>query len=346
MTPASPSGAAPSVACALLPSIDTQHPDVISAARSKRGRNRSKPLKTVDQKPSKPLSDHEREELEALARDVADGHREFEQWLKATAARAINIGELGFKAKRIARHGHFGPWKEHLRTEYGIAERSLERYMYLYKNRRKLLALTGASDLGTDDAARSLQSVKVQEALEFLKQSAKPNVTKSAVRPKDVAPSPPPCIPDSVAAIARELFGKVDFVVCDERFSAGRIARRLTPSDAPFDQPDQWRGKALIHADEQQLASMLPLAKQMYEHGPLHAALLLAPVVTDHPALQAFHACPRAFFRQRLCFAAGDDGPAACQPYMLIYLGPADGVAAFHYAAGGAADVYVPYATE
>lgn len=306
-----------------------------------------------DRKP-KPLNDSQRKQLSELARDIAEGHSEFEQWLMATAGRAIQIGELGFKAKRIAGHGHFGEWKENLRNQYGIAERSLERYMYLYKNRRKLAPLISDSVAVADGAVvdastASLQSVRIQEALDFLEQSAKPAAKKMAPRAKAIALAPHRYLPTSVLQIARELFRNLDFVVCDQTWAfpaehVPHVLRIIRPDDADFSLPEPWRGHGLIHSDQQQLNSVLPLANQMFEKGPLESALLLVPVVTDDPALEMFYSFPRAFFRQRLSFAADGGGElAASQPYMLIFLGPADRIADFHYAAGGETDVYVPY---
>lgn len=299
----------------------------------------------------RPLSTHKQAKLAELARDVAHAHVDFGTLLAATAARGLQIGGMALEAKRIAGHGHFGAWKESLRDQHGVSDRSVERYMYLAKHRRQLLASlqvepTDAEPRQQQDAETLLGSLRIQEALELLKAStATPERRPTTAAPTAPLSAPARFVPGQVMEIARELFGHIDLIVTEAAgdFSERLEAPALTPQDAASS-PAPWRGQILVHARREHLAELVARLTREYSAGHLEAALLLAPAITDDPALAELQAYPRAFFRQRLRLFDGHAGmTVADAPYLLILVADEDRLADFALAAGGHADIYVAY---
>lgn len=294
----------------------------------------------------KPLTAVQCDRLAELARELAVAHAEFGMLLAATAARGLSIGRLALEAKRIAGHGHFGAWKKSLREEYGISDRTVERYLYLAKHRRQLLATLGipsntADPPPNDSFDQVFTSLKLQEAIDLLKSSNgdKPREqrTESASRsiPQSVT------IPTEVLAIAQKFFGRVDLLIAATSTSLGAIAQRSPEDSLAVAAP--WQGKALVHATAESLSPLVTRLRDEYESGHLTAALLFAPAITDNRELLNLHAYPRAFFRTRLMLPTEAGGNVvADMPHLLLLLDRKERTSDFALAVGGHADLYVP----
>lgn len=290
----------------------------------------------------------QRDRLAELGRELAVAHAEFGMLLAATAARGLSIGQLALEAKRIAGHGHFGAWKKSLRDEYGISDRTLERYLYLAKHRRQLLSTLGipsseADPSPNDSFDQAFTSLKLQEAIALLKSS---NGTKTASQSTPVPSRPKPqggALPDEVLAIAQELFGRVDLLIAatNRNTSSGAIAQRSLEDSLAVTAP--WQGKVLVHATTESLSPLVARLREEHERGHLTAALLFAPAITDNRELLTLHAYPRAFFRTRLVLPTDTGGNAVADtPQLLLLLDREERTRDFALAVGGHADLYVP----
>lgn len=296
----------------------------------------------------RPLDAAKRARLTELGREFAAAHAEFGMLLVTTAARGLGVGRLALEAKRIAGHGHFGAWKKSLCDEYGISDRTIERYLYLAKHRRQLLATLGiqsseADEFSNDSFDQVFTGLKLQEAIALLKSSNGSKTTAQSAQVPSRSQPQSGAIPSEVLAIAHEFFGHVDLLI-------GATNLDTTEAEIPQRSPEDavtaaatWEGQVLVHATTKSLSPLVARLQEEYEHGHLTAALLFAPAITDNRELLTLQAYPRAFFRTRLVFPMETGGnTVADMPYLLLLLDREERTREFALAVGGHADLYVP----
>lgn len=305
-----------------------------------------------------PVSDDQSPDMGLLQTCCAQFRAHYEQFVKATLSLllyALEAGKYALLIKELSEHGNFRTYCE---TEFpAITFRRIEQFMILAESREELLELLRAENaqraaLLTDD--QLLASTSIRKAQRLLSgpteddTSKKKSKKRTKCTPKNevVSTSDDALTPQFIVDAALTLLRQFDLDPCASERRPSHIPAKShwTAAQNSLAITSHWEGRALVHAPLTAIAAWIEKAKHEFEHQRLSEALLLVPAQTDAPWFPTLAAHPRAFFRERLAFANSDGGDpiSAHEPYMVVFLGPAERTQAFAAVFSRWADAFLP----